>query len=361
MPPGSKGAGRGPRATCRRCLLAGSLLAGIAGGLMDPAHAGQAGLGRPSGLPWPSGVNGKSNENYSFSTWRGGRKLDVRTIFFGITSWSHMASSAGSLSTAVNGGSGRLVVALGMLPTSHVGQLSQCASGLFDPQIRAVASGMLTNGAQAAADNGRPVVLRLGWEANNTEGGYPWRATGDGTSWRDCFRRWVDILNPVTNATTSPPMRQKNFLIVWNMANAGTFPHKIEKLWPGNDVVDVVGTQFYDRCPPMTTDAEFKARMSPKDRWGNPAGPQAWLDWAKARGKRWALPDWGIGGSKTACARPGIDNPFFVQKMHEFLRANASQVAFESYFNGADSHTGTHALYPTVHNPKAAAAYQRLW
>ena len=162
----------------------------------------------------------------------------------------------------------------------------------------------------------------------------------------------MDILNP--NGS-------KNFQIVWNMANAGTFPGKIEKLWPGDSYVDVVASNFYDRCPPMRTDAEFNARLSPRDAWGNPAGPKAWLDWARARGKKWALPEWGIGGSTSICSQPGVDNPFFMTKLHEFLRQNAGQVAFETYFNGSDSNTGTHVIYPMNANPRAALAYQQLW
>ena len=315
-------------------FLAGTLLLGLIATPILPAHAVKI----RSGLPWASGVNKPADE---FGRWRG-RPIDFRTVFFGKTSWEHMRNSA-------NGGPGhQAVVGLGMLPYTHAGRLAQCGQGAFDAQIRAIRDNMLNKGWKGS-------YLRLGWEANRVPGSpgkaFPWAAQGDGTTWKACFRRWVGILNPGV----------KNFFIVWNMANAGTFPHKIEKLWPGNDVVDVVGTQFYDRCPPITSSAEFQRRINARDRRGNPAGPKSWMDWAKARGKKWAMPEWGIGGSKTICKQHGFDNAFFMREMFNFLKANAGNVSFESYFNGADSHTGTHALYPTVHNPKAAAAYQRLW
>src|SRR5688500_5686890 len=169
-------AGRAQRAAGRRSLLACSLLAAGVAALAGPAHAVNTLVPRLSELPWGSGVNGPSADNAAFAAWRGGRKLDVRTIFFGIRDWTHMASSARALSTAVNGGTGRLVVAIGMLPRTHTGQLAQCAAGQFDPQIRAVTTNMLSNGAQAAANNGKPVIVRLGWEANN-EGSSAWAAT----------------------------------------------------------------------------------------------------------------------------------------------------------------------------------------
>src|SRR5688500_17251302 len=96
------------------------------------------------------------------------------------------------------------------------------------------------------------------------------------------------------------------------------------------------------------------------DRWGNPASAQRWLEFARSRGKRYALPEWGIGGTQTVCARPGFDNPFFMRKMHAFLLANARDIAFESYFNASEG-TGSHELYPTHRNPRAAAEYRRLW
>jgi hypothetical protein len=355
-------------------------MATLAAGLVaaGPAHAVNTLVPRLSGLPWGSGVNGSSSLNAAFTAWRGGRKLDVRTIFFGIRDWGHMAASAGSLSTAINGGSGRLVVALGMLPKSHAGQLAQCAAGQFDPQIRAVVAGMLNNGAQAAANNGRPVVVRLGWEANN-EGSYPWAATGDGSSWRNCFRRWVDILNPVGGDGA----RQKNFLVVWNMANRGTITYPVDNLWPGGQYVDVVGSQYYDRCPPLADGDRyaFEARLDARTHSNNPAGPRAWLEYARSKGKPYAVPEWGIGGSQSVCAEPGKDNPYFVRKMYEFFWDNAAEIAFEAYFNAAGDGgvTGdTHQLfdpgpafpppsdpgylaYVQRFNPNAAAKYRALW
>lgn len=290
-----------------------------------------------SGLPWASGV---TRPVEAFAAWRG-RPVDVRTVFFARKTWESIRSSANA-----RPGPTRLAIGFGMLPNSHAGQLEACAAGAFDAQMRGIRDKMLVSGWKGA-------YIRLGWEANRvTRSLYPWAAKGNGNSYVGCFRRWVGILNPGG---------VKNFPIVWNMANEGTFPGKIEGLWPGDAYVDVVGTQFYDRCPPITSDAQFEARVNKRDKWGNPAGPQAWIDWARAKGKKWALPEWGINSSQTICAQPGFDNPFFIRKMHEFLTANAEHVEFESYFNGSDSPTGGSELYPTNFHPRAAAAYKDLW
>ena len=66
-----------------------------------------------------------------------------------------------------------------------------------------------------------------------------------------------------TSSTRSPApraTRQKRFLIVWNMANRGTITYPIDNLWPGNDYVDIVGSQYYDRCPPAARRRPLRLR-----------------------------------------------------------------------------------------------------
>ena len=366
------------------CVLACSILAAAAA-LARPAAAAAAAAGPAasrSGLPWTSGVFTSTATARALEVWRG-RPLDVETVFFGYSSWAHMISSAAALKAKLPTVPGQLVVALGMVPRDQVGKLAECAAGQFDPFIWTLKSAMLANGGLAAAAAGRPIVIRLGWEANAVDGGFPWQATGDGGSWRDCFRRWVDILNPVTDASATPPARTRNFVLVWNMANRGTFRYPIDNIWPGDEYVDVVGSQFYDRCPPLPEggDAEWLRRLSARDGYGNPAGPLAWLNYARGKGKPYAMPEWGVGGPSGVCARPGVDNPYFIRKMYEFFQVNAADLAFESYFNGhgfADDSTGSCKLfapdpafpdpaspdylaYVQRYNPNAAATYRALW
>ncbi len=195
---------------------------------------------------------------------------------------------------------------------------------------------MLNNGAQTAANAGKPVIIRLGWEANN-EGSYPWAATGDGSTWKT-----ASSAGSTSSTRSHDDTRARSASsIVWNMANSGTITYPIDNLWPGNDYVDIVGSQYYDRCSPLPEGDRyaFEARIDARSYSNNPAGPRAWLEYAKAKGKPWAVPEWGIGGPRERCAEPGIDNPYFIRKMYEFFWNNAADIAFEAYFNdigGAD-------------------------
>ena len=372
---------RGPwRQIAKACLITAIVLIG-----QSIAVAAPPPIEIRSGLRWASG---SINSGTAFEAWRGGRVEDVKTVFFGITTWQHMAASAGGLDQRLP--QNQMIVALGMLPKSSAGKLAQCAAGQFDTQIRAVVNGMLRNGALASFQAGRPVIIRLGWEANNTSSVYPWRAVGDGLSWSACFRRWVDILDPKIDHDAdpdTPPQRAGRFRIVWNMANKGTFAYPIDNLWPGNDYVDVVGSQFYDRCPTVRDgdEAGWQQASNSRTRSGSPIGPVAWLAFAKSKGKKYAVPEWGIGGPDTincgASADKGYDNPFFMRKMFEFFSANAGDIAFEAYFNGhgyGEGERGSHMIfspgpanpdpasaaylaYVQRFNPRAAAMYRQLW
>jgi hypothetical protein len=307
-----------------------------------PASAATWG-GSRSGLPWASGANGGMDELEKSRK----RPLDMRTMFFGIDSWQALASSSAAIPRTMAQG-GQLVIALGMLPRSHREQHEQCAGGAFDNQIRAVAEGIVRRGGQNA-------IIRLGWEANRMRG-FPWAVTGNGTAYKACFRRWVSILRSV---------RGQAFTIDWNMAQAGNLPYHVDQMYPGNDVVDVIGAQQYDRCNPSRTDGEWQATYHRQHaRTGSPIGLGRWLDYARSKGKRLSVPEWGVGGPNDVCQNPGIDNPAFIHRMFSFFRENAGSIAYEAYFNGhgfLSDRKGSHKLAPSGYNPLSAAAYRALW
>jgi hypothetical protein len=90
--------------------------------------------------------------------------------------------------------------------------------------------------------------------------------------------------------------------------------------YPGDDVVDYIGLDVYD----------FKHDGSPQERWDAfylkaPFGLQWHRDFAARHGKRMSYPEWGVGQSG--------DNPFFVQRMHDWFVENENNVAYAAYFN----------------------------
>ncbi|MFO1075734.1 MAG: hypothetical protein U1E17_24125 [Geminicoccaceae bacterium] len=320
-------------------LLAASLA--LAVWLPQPAGAGVTLSAGRSGLPWASGT---SNASVQLERWRG-RRLDVSTVYMAMDNWRDIVRSAEWVSPKVAGA--RLVLAQPMLPASHRGRHAECAQGRYDSYIRALGNGLVRNGAGNA-------VIRLGWEANRM-GGFPWAVTGDGSSYKACFRRWVAVLRATPG---------ERFLIDWHMSAGGNLPYHVDRIYPGGDVVDIMGVGQYDTCPPIRSVADWQEKIHKRNRTGGPFGLATWLAYAQSKGKALSIPEWGIGGPRDLCRKPGFDNPLYIRMMHEFLRDHARAIAYESYFNGDGGRSprlGTHQLFPSRYNPRAAAAYRALW
>lgn len=326
----------------RRFLIAAALAAAAS----LPGHAKAQAVPKAtldsacSGLPWPSGGSAGLGDLYP---WRG-RDLDVRTIFTAKETWPAIAASAASAKNHV-GKCGKIVVSVSMLPKSHRGRLGSCAVGRFDGFMRQLGVGLVTRGAAQA-------IVRLGYEANLDS--FPWAITGDGQGWARCYRRWVDVLRSVPG---------QGFSFIWNMNGRGQWSNKndIARVWPGDDYVDYVGVDYYDSCPAIRSQADWDWRVNRKMRSGSPDGIGAWLAFAKARGKKLAVPEWGIGGPQ-GCPVPGYDNPLFIQNMRAFFAAHAADIAYEALFNGrsGDDPAG-YRLNPTTVRTQAAAAYLEGW
>ena len=99
------------------------------------------------------------------------------------------------------------------------------------------------------------------------------------------------------------------------------------------------------------TDAQFAAAMRPSS---GPGLADA-ADFARAHGKGFGVPEWGIHDLQG----PG-DNPFFMTAMFGFFSANTDVLVFEDYFNEPDTYIAN-ALFEASNNPQSAAAYRSLW
>jgi hypothetical protein len=100
--------------------------------------------------------------------------------------------------------------------------------------------------------------------------------------------------------------------------NFGTWPYTPSRMWPGSDVVDVVGVSMYEwnRC-----DTPEKWRSFLRSR----IGPMYWSRFARSVRCPMALSEWG------ACS------PHFVKSMNAWMRANAGrgagQLLYDVYLN----------------------------
>ena len=333
------------RAACRRTAVkAVRKLPALALGALLLLQAGAASAAggtfshSRSGMPWASGMSGWNRPSTStmpkIEAWRG-HKFDV------ILGWAPQTDWKSFVGYFEGGGFGafarqpaRAVIRTPLLMKGNAGQFSQCAKGAFDIYFR--------KAAQAVARTGkRDTVFALGWEANGSW--FPWSIGSNPDGYKACFRRVAGVIRSVINGAT----------IEWPMAEKGHLKFSVEKAYPGDDVVDVVGLSFYDRFPSFTSVQLWNVSLQ-KSYNGGPVGLKTWLDLAKRHGKKLSLGEWAVSDGRGG----GSDNALFIEQVVAFLKQNAAYIAYETYYNCGG---GIYQVYPESNNPKAGAMYRSLY
>ena len=287
-----------------------------------------------SGLRWRSGASADA----AFAAWRG-RALDVRVVFVQHDSFREMEAKLAGRDFRTNvAQTPQAVVSLAMLPRDRPRQHAACAAGAFDSQYRLFGSLLARAGAGRA-------IVRLGWEANAGSDSHPWGIDNmaEVPAYVACFRREVAALK-----TTAPGIR-----IEWTNAKRGSFPVSELLAYPGDDVVDVWGVHYYDTGPRKTTQVLWD-HYNMATQFGGPWGLGAWLREAQARGKKLAVPEWGVWDNGEPAP---ADNPLYIENMYRFFSLNAESIEYENYYN----RNSAHQLHPATRFDAARALYQQLW
>jgi hypothetical protein len=179
--------------------------------------------------------------------------------------------------------------------------LREVAAGTHDADFAAAAAAIAASQPDA--------VLRIGWEMNGDW--MAWAAKGVEADYVAAYRRVAAIFR-----TASP-----GFVFDW-CANVGLQNSPPDLAYPGDDVVDTIGLDVYD--VPQPPDARRRWR---EDIAEGPFGLD-WLDsFSALHGKRMSLAEWGVG------LRGAPDNPYFVEKMSDWIAAHADRIAFQAYFD----------------------------
>jgi hypothetical protein len=185
--------------------------------------------------------------------------------------------------------------------------LEQLASGTYDDEFLPCARMIV------AAGHGDAIIRVL----HEPDASYPWQARGAGgepdlvNEYKAAFRHVVEVLR-----TVSPDFRYEYSL-------NGRADRFVELLYPGDDVVDIVGQDRHEFGRPVE---ESIARL------------RLVQEFAAAHGKAFSVPEWSVS----------VDGPDYVQAMHDFLASlpedGPGHLAYHGYFQwGADMHLD---LYP---------------
>jgi beta-mannanase len=162
----------------------------------------------------------------------------------------------------------------------------------------------------------------------------PWFAKGQEADYIAAFRRVVGIFRRYSD----------QFSFDW-CPSWGPQDNPADLTYPGDDVVDYVGLDIYD----------FRHEGTPEHRWKTfyrdaPFGLEWHRAFASAHNKPMSYPEWGVGQFG--------DNPYFVQKMREWLFENRDRIAYAAYFN-VDGDWPTQI--DTGRFPKSQARFRKLF
>jgi hypothetical protein len=222
------------------------------------------------------------------------------------------------------------VLNVGMLPHNE-GSLAEGAAGAYDDRFRQLAERLVEEGFGDA-------IIRLGHEANAHW--FDWAAAQDPNAYVQYFRRIVEVMRDVPGS---------DFRFDWTVAR-GSQAVPADSIYPGDDVVDIIGMDVYDQDPEHPPGEE---------RWQKFRTQPYGLDWlsgfAAARGKPISIGEWGVAATDNG--NGGGDNPYFIDRMHEWIDSNS--VLYHVYFE-VDAEDGAHRLTGELFPASAAAFRERF-
>ncbi|RFU40203.1 glycosyl hydrolase family 26 [Actinomadura logoneensis] len=290
-------------------------------GAGPPAHA------TPLGAFLGSGAEGVERME-AFERWLGS-PVDVGRTYLPGDGWEGIEGPPGILDpwTAWKRAHPEklLVINVPMLPGNEDGaadgtvaaMLAEGAGGAYDRHFRELAGRLTRGGANDA-------VIIPGWEMNG--GTYTSRCAPDPTAWRAYWRR-------VVAAMRSAPGARFRFDFT---ANRGRDTIPWPDCYPGDDVVDIIGSDNYDQ----PEGADFGQFIS------EPYGLDYQAEFAKKHKKPLSFPEWGMFRNS--------DNPTFVSEMHHWMTTHS--VAYQSITDYCP-----HGVWGCAQNPRSSAEYRRLF
>lgn len=203
----------------------------------------------------------------------------------------------------------RLIITQNLFPTSvnHDHWLRLGAAGAYTSHAKILAQNLVAAGLGNS-------IIRLGHEANGSW--YPdslGNNQAEWSLWDKFWRKTVLAMKSVPGA---------HFEFDWCIA-ALWRAIPLKDIYPGNDVVNIIGVDAYDTGNIGSSAAE---------RWNytynGPDGIKTVLDFAKAHGKPMSIPEWGVSPRRQA--KGFGDDPTFVNGIASVVRDD--HVAYQSYF-----------------------------
>ena len=236
-----------------------------------------------------------------------GRRVERIVDALSQENWSGLESSIDWITGCWRNSGVKLTLSVPMMPKGDGGTLADGLKGGHDETFRHVARSLVAAGYPDA-------TVRIGWEFNGDW--WPWAAHKDPDSFIALYRRIVALMRGVEGS---------RFQFEW-CPNHGRHAIDPTRVYPGDDVVDVIGMDVYNEYW-----SELLANSSLRWRWylNQPFGLRWHRSFAQEHGKALAYSEWGTG------TRPdghgGGDDPIFVNGMADWFAE--ARPLYQSYWD----------------------------
>ncbi len=351
----------------RRVLAATAALAALSLAPMGPAQA--------AALPWKTGsFVGPTNDELTagnnpspktllarikaFDNWRG-RTSGVALQFISFHYFTKdyvdfLQAPALTANLAAFKAAGLTnIFSIPLVKKADAGKFAYVAAGNIDAPHQAIATRL-----RQIMGSGR-IYIRLGWESDH---GYPWSISLHGGVGQPDPAIPADYIAAWRRIALIYKSKLPGAVMVWNTLKDP--PINWAGYYPGDDVVGLISIDLYDNGAGgfFTSDnAAWKTfgLGSYDAATGRVRGMKGVLDFARSRGKKIGLDEWGATNN-TLRATDGANNGFFAPAVFKFLNDNKKYVEYESYFNLGGGQR--HQIYPRVsYNAKPSKAYLTKW
>ncbi len=194
------------------------------------------------------------------------------------------------------------------------------------------------------------VVLRLGWEFDG--GWMPWSAQGNERLWAATYRHVADVFR-----SELPGVR-----LDWN-GDPSLLQSEVAA-YPGDDYVDIVGADVYDKGLPVDWDPRTTSWVDPDAAFASITTELTFQrDFAIEHRKQVSYPEWALAdGGNEAPTSAGNDDPAFVQGMFDWMSSLPSDgpgsLAYHAYFDEDTPSDGAHVL---AHFPRSQVRFRALF
>ncbi|MCD5316274.1 glycoside hydrolase family 26 protein [Kineosporia babensis] len=292
----------------------------------------------------------KPAEVGEFEEWLG-RDIAYAVDYSNRDQWDDVANPTYMLQ-AWEGSGYRMVYGVVMLPAhDDSATLAAGAAGDYDDYYRTLAQNLVEYGQGDS-------IIRLAWEFNVRKGRWNLQAAD-----RDDFvAYWRNI---VTTMRSVPGAEKLEF--DWNVNNGGeTFDSTV--YYPGEEFVDYIGVDVYDIAwtegsYPYPSGCNTACRKLHQEvAWDSITdagyGLDFWSAFAAEQGKPLSMPEWGLWDRTETDSQGGMDNPFFIQQMFEFIDDPQNNVAYQAYFDVNPEGKGKHQLADL---PRGQARFKKLF